>query len=162
VTAGKRCRTAGISLVGVVFRRSGLPAGFQRGTLTVSTATLPGTALEESDRLGQMVEQILLSHPEVVATARRTGRAEGDPHAMDVSASEMEVTLKMGERSKEAFLAALRADLASVPGTQIVVGQPISHRIDHMLSGSRSNIAVKIFGPDLAELRRLTAAIKAW
>ena len=134
---------------------------FNEGTLTVSTATLPGTALEESDRLGQQVEQILLSHPEVVATARRTGRAEGDPHAMDVSASEMEVTLKMRERSKEAFLAALRADLASIPGTQIVIGQPISHRIDHMLSGNRSNIAVKIFGPELPELRRLTGEIKA-
>jgi Cu/Ag efflux pump CusA len=108
-----------------------------------------------------MVEQILLSHPEVVATARRTGRAEGDPHAMDVFASEMEVTLEMRDRSKEAFLSALRADLASVPGTQVIVGQPISHRIDHMLSGTRSNIAVKIFGPDLNELRRLTKSIKA-
>jgi Cu/Ag efflux pump CusA len=134
---------------------------FNEGTLTVGMATLPGTSLEESDRLGRMVENILLSHPEVVATARRTGRAEGDPHAMDVSASEMEVTLKMGERSKEDFLAALREDLAGVPGTQIVVGQPISHRIDHMLSGSRSNIAVKIFGPDLDELRRLTASVKS-
>jgi len=134
---------------------------FNEGTLTVSTVTLPGTALEQSDRLGRMVEQILLSHPEVVATARRTGRAEGDPHAMDVFASEMEVTLKMRDRSKEAFLAALRADLATIPGTQIVIGQPISHRIDHMLSGTRSNIAVKIFGPDLGELRRLTERIKA-
>lgn len=133
---------------------------FNEGTLTVSMATLPGTSLEESDRLGQMVEHILLSHPEVVETARRTGRAEGDPHAMDVSASEMEVTLKMGERSKEDFLAALRQDLASVPGTQVVIGQPISHRIDHMLSGNRSNIAVKIFGPDLNELRRMTSDIK--
>jgi CzcA family heavy metal efflux pump len=150
-----------ISLVALSFAGRAFLPDFNEGTLTISTATLPGTALEESDRLGQMVEQILLSHPEVVATARRTGRAEGDPHAMDVSASEMEVTLKMGERRKEDFLAALRADLSTVPGTQIVVGQPISHRIDHMLSGSRSNIAVKIFGPDLDELRRLTAAIKA-
>lgn len=150
-----------ISLVALSFAGRAFLPDFNEGTLTISTATLPGTALEESDRLGLMVEQILLSHPEVVATARRTGRAEGDPHAMDVSASEMEVTLKMGKRSKEDFLSALRADLASVPGTQIVVGQPISHRIDHMLSGSRSNIAVKIFGPDLSELRRLTAAIKA-
>ncbi len=134
---------------------------FNEGTLTVSLATLPGTSLEESGRLGQMAEDILLSHPEVVATARRTGRAVGDPHAMDVSASEIEVTLKMGERSKADFLAALRKDFAGVPGTQIVVGQPISHRIDHMLSGSRSNIAVKIFGPDLNELRRLTQNIKS-
>ncbi len=149
-----------ISLVALSFAGRAFLPDFNEGTLTISTATLPGTALEESDRMGQMVEQILLSHPEVVATARRTGRAEGDPHAMDVSASEMEITLKMGGRSKDDFLAALRADLASVPGTQIVIGQPISHRIDHMLSGSRSNIAVKIFGPDLSELRRLTAAIK--
>jgi CzcA family heavy metal efflux pump len=149
-----------ISLAALAFAGRAFLPPFNEGTLTVSTATLPGTSLEESDRLGQMVEQILLSHPEVVATARRTGRAEGDPHAMDVSASEMEVTLKMGQRSKEDFLAALRADLASVPGTQVIVGQPISHRIDHMLSGSRSNIAVKIFGPDLAELRKLTEQVK--
>ncbi len=150
-----------ISLVALSFAGRAFLPDFNEGTLTIATATLPGTALEESDRLGQMVEQILLSHPEVVATARRTGRAEGDPHAMDVSASEMEVTLKMGSRSKEDFLAALRDDLSTVPGTQIVVGQPISHRIDHMLSGSRSNIAVKILGPNLGELRRLTGEIKA-
>jgi len=150
-----------IALVVLTFAGRAFLPDFNEGALSVGMATLPGTALEESDRLGQMVEQILLSHPEVTATARRTGRAEGDPHAMAVSASELEVTLKMGERSKEAFLAALRADLASVPGTQIVVGQPISHRIDHMLSGTRSNIAVKIFGPDLGELRRLTATVKS-
>ena len=149
------------ALVALGFAGRAFLPDFNEGSLTVSTATLPGTALEESDRLGQMAETILLSHPEVVATARRTGRASGDPHALDISASEIEVTLKMGARSKEDFLAALRADLASVPGTQIVVGQPISHRIDHMLSGSRSNIAVKIFGPDLDELRRLTASVKS-
>ncbi len=150
-----------VSLIALGFAGRTFLPDFNEGTLTVGTATLPGTSLEESDRLGRMVEEILLSHPEVAATARRTGRAEGDPHAMDVSASEMEVTLKMGARSKEDFLAALRADLATVPGSQIVVGQPISHRIDHMLSGSRSNIAVKIFGPELGELRRLTAAVKS-
>jgi len=150
-----------VALAALGFAGRAFLPDFNEGTLTISTATLPGTALEESDRLGQMVEQILHTHPEVVATARRTGRAEGDPHAMDVSASEMEVTLKMGKRSKEDFLKALRADLLSVPGTQIVIGQPISHRIDHMLSGSRSNIAVKIFGPDLGELRRLTGEVKA-
>lgn len=150
-----------ISLAALSFAGRAFLPDFNEGTLTISTATLPGTALEESERLGQMVDQILLSHPEVVSTARRTGRAQGDPHAMDVSASEMEVTLKMGERSKEDFLAALRDDLSTVPGTQIVIGQPISHRIDHMLSGSRSNIAVKILGPNLGELRRLTGEIKA-
>ncbi|MBI5108050.1 MAG: efflux RND transporter permease subunit [Rhodocyclales bacterium] len=150
-----------LALIALSFAGRAFLPDFNEGTLTIGTATLPGTSLEESDRLGQMVEQILLSHPEVKATARRTGRAEGDPHAMDVSASEMEVTLQMGKRSKEDFLAALRADLAGVPGSQIVVGQPISHRIDHMLSGSRSNIAVKIFGPDLGELQKLTAQVKA-
>ncbi|MDP1756776.1 MAG: efflux RND transporter permease subunit, partial [Pseudohongiella sp.] len=158
--AGVSVATLAVALVALGFAGRAFLPDFNEGTLTVGMATLPGTALEESDRLGRMVENILLSHPEVVATARRTGRAEGDPHAMDVSASEMEVTLKMGARSKEDFLAALREDFASVPGTQIVVGQPISHRIDHMLSGSRSNIAVKIFGPDLDELRRLTQQVK--
>jgi Cu/Ag efflux pump CusA len=151
----------GLALAALAFAGRAFLPDFNEGTLTIATATLPGTSLEESDRLGQMVEQILLSHPEVKATARRTGRAEGDPHAMDVQASEMEVTLQMGKRGKEDFLAALRVDLASVPGTQIVVGQPISHRIDHMLSGSRSSIAVKIFGPDLGELRRLTGEVKS-
>ena len=150
-----------IALIALSFAGRAFLPDFNEGTLTVSMATLPGTSLEESDRLGQMVDQILLSHPEVVSAARRTGRASGDPHAMDISASEIEVTLKMGERSKEDFLAALRADFAGVPGTQIIVGQPISHRIDHMLSGSRSNIAVKIFGPDLGELRRLTESVKS-
>ena len=159
--AGVSVATLAVALVALGFAGRAFLPDFNEGTLTVGMATLPGTSLAESDRLGRMVENILLSHPEVVATARRTGRAEGDPHAMDVSASEMEVTLKMGARSKEDFLAALREDFASVPGTQIVVGQPISHRIDHMLSGSRSNIAVKIFGPDLGELRRLTESVKS-
>ncbi|MDT8320188.1 MAG: efflux RND transporter permease subunit [Xanthomonadales bacterium] len=128
---------------------------FNEGSLTVAAVTLPGTALEESDRLGRMVEETLLRQPEVVATARRTGRAEQDPHAQDVHASEIDVRLEMGERSKEDLLAALRTDLARVPGMNIVIGQPISHRIDHMLSGTRANIAIKIFGPDLYELRRL-------
>jgi len=158
--AGISVAMLAVALIALSFAGRAFLPDFNEGTLTVGMATLPGTALEESDRLGRMVENILLSHPEVVATARRTGRAEGDPHAMDVSASEMEVTLKMGERSKADFLAALREDFANVPGTQIVVGQPISHRIDHMLSGSRSNIAVKIFGPDLGELRRLTQQVK--
>jgi len=140
--------------------RSFLP-DFNEGSLTVSAATIPGTALTESDGLGRMVEEILLSHPEVVATARRTGRAEQDPHAQDVHSSEIEARLEMGERDKAELLAALRADLAAVPGTNIVIGQPISHRIDHMLSGTRANIAIKIFGPDLYALRRLAGQIEA-
>ena len=133
---------------------------FNEGSLTVGAVTLPGTSLEQSDALGRRVENILLQHPEVVATARRTGRAELDPHAQGIHASEMEVTLRMGDRSKEELLAALRRDLAALPGMNIVIGQPISHRIDHMLSGTRANIAVKLFGPDLYELRLIANQIK--
>jgi Cu/Ag efflux pump CusA len=122
--------------------------------------TLPGTSLEQSKQLGQKVEQILLQHPEVVSTARRTGRAELDPHAQGIHASEIEVSLKMQTRSKEALLADLRSDLSALRGMNIVIGQPISHRIDHMLSGTRANIAIKVFGHDLYELRNIAQQIK--
>ncbi len=134
---------------------------FEEGALTVSAVTLPGTSLEQSDQIGRMVEEILLAHPEVRGTARRTGRAELDEHAQDVNASEIEVGLRPGGRSKATFLAALRDDLRLVPGTSVVIGQPISHRIDHMLSGTRANIAVKVFGPELPELRRLARQVEA-
>ncbi len=133
---------------------------FNEGTLTINADTIPGTAIEESSRLGALTEEAILAQPEVIATARRTGRSPLDPHALDVHQSEIEVTLKMGERSKEEFLNALRHELAKIPGVQIVIGQPISHRIDHMLSGSRANIAVKLFGPDLYELRKIAEQIK--
>lgn len=161
LVAGVSFAALAAALLALAFAGRAFLPDFNEGTLTIGVATLPGTSLEESDRLGQMVDQILLSHPEVVSAARRTGRASGDPHAMDISASEIEVTLKLGARSKEDFLAALRADFAGVPGTQIIIGQPISHRIDHMLSGSRANITVKLFGEDLRELQRLTQDIKA-
>ncbi|AWV88669.1 efflux RND transporter permease subunit [Bradymonas sediminis] len=128
---------------------------FNEGTLTVSAVTLPGTSLETSGKLGKRIEEIMLAHPEVVSTSRRTGRAELDEHAQGVNAAEIDVDLKMHERSQDEFLAALRQDLAQLPGMNITIGQPISHRIDHMLSGTRANIAVKIFGSDLYELRRL-------
>ena len=147
------------ALLGLGFAGQSFLPDFNEGTLTISAESLPGTALAESARLGQMVEEVLLSHPEVVATARRTGRSPLDPHALDVHQSEIEVSLKMATggnaRGKEALLAALRADFARLPGLRVVIGQPISHRIDHMLSGSRANIAVKIFGNELGELRRL-------
>jgi len=130
---------------------------FHEGALTISAVTLPGTNLEESDRLGRALEDILHRHPEVVSTARRTGRAELDQHAMSVESSEIDVALRKGRRPHEVFLDALRADLAALPGLTITIGQPISHRIDHMLSGSRAEVAVKIFGDDLTELRRLAA-----
>ena len=139
--------------------RSFLPS-FNEGSLTVSAVALPGTSLEQSNLLGQQVENVLLTHPEVTSTARRTGRAELDPHAQGIHASEIEVSLNMQDRSKEEFLSALRADFARIPGMNIVIGQPISHRIDHMLSGTRANIAVKIFGHDLYELRRIAELVK--
>lgn len=146
-----------VALAGV--GRSFLPE-FNEGALTLSAVTVPGTSLSESDRLGQRIEQILLTEPEVVATARRTGRGSFGEHAMGVNSAEIDVRLRMKGRSKQAFLAALRRKLSAVPGTNIVIGQPISHRIDHMLSGTRANIAVKIFGPDLHELRKLAAAVE--
>jgi CzcA family heavy metal efflux pump len=154
-----------LSLIGTTLAlafagRAFLP-DFNEGSLTISAVTLPGTSLEQSDRLGLRVEQILLQQPEVVSTSRRTGRAELDPHAQGVNSSEIEVTLRMGERNKQAFLADLRQAFTALPGMNIIIGQPISHRIDHMLSGHRANIAVKIFGPDLYELRRLAGLVKA-
>ncbi|MCM2334786.1 MAG: efflux RND transporter permease subunit, partial [Anaeromyxobacteraceae bacterium] len=145
----------GLALAGRAF----LP-DFNEGTLTLSAVTLPGTSLEESDRMGRLVEETLLSHPEVVATARRTGRAELDEHAQDVNSAEIDVGLRMKDRPKEAFLTALRADLSRIPGMAITIGQPISHRIDHMLSGTRANVAVKVFGDDLAELRRVAEEVR--
>lgn len=134
---------------------------FNEGSLTVNVVTLPGTALPQSDALAGRVEAILLAQPEVVATGRRTGRAELDPHAQEIYASEIEVTLQMGQRSKEALLAHLRSEFSGIAGANVVIGQPISHRIDHMLSGTRANIAIKLFGSDLYELRRLGTQIEA-
>ncbi len=128
---------------------------FNEGSLTVAAVTQPGTSLESSDRLAQRVEEVLLRQPEVTSTARRTGRAEGNEHAQGVYSSEIDVNLEMQDRSKAEMLADLRADLKTVPGMNITIGQPISHRIDHMLSGTRANVAVKIFGEDLQRLRSL-------
>ena len=142
--------------------RSFLPE-FNEGTLTLNVVTLPGTSLEESDRLGGRIERALLAFPEVTHTSRRTGRAELDEHAQDVNASELDVGLDLskGERSKDELLAAMRKALAQVPGAAVTIGQPLSHRIDHMLSGTRANIALKIFGDDLGTLRSLAGQVKA-
>ncbi len=133
---------------------------FNEGTLTISAVTLPGTSLDESDKLGAAVERLLLEIPEVSATARRTGRAELDEHLQGVESAELDVSLTMHDRPKDEVLEEIRQRLSLVPGTNVTVGQPISHRIDHMLSGTRANIAVKIFGPDLAVLRDLARVIE--
>lgn len=133
--------------------RSFLPP-FNEGSLTVSVVSPPGITLDESDAIGREVERALLQFPEVVSTSRRTGRAEKDEHVQGVNASELEVVLRPG-RAKEELLADMRRAVATIPGAQVSFGQPISHRIDHMISGSKSNLAVKIFGPDLSVLRSL-------
>ncbi|MCA9563066.1 MAG: efflux RND transporter permease subunit, partial [Myxococcales bacterium] len=134
---------------------------FNEGALTISVVTFPGTSLEQSNLLGHQVETLLLQNPEVVATSRRTGRAELDEHAQGIHASEIDVRLEMGERSEAELLAAIRRDVSSIAGANIIIGQPISHRIDHMISGTRANIAVKIFGSDLTELRRLAEQVRS-
>ena len=134
---------------------------FNEGALVISVVTPPGTSLEESDKIGRRAERILLSHPEVQTTARRTGRAELDEHAQGVEASEIDARFELGDRHKEDFLEAVRASLSVLPGTNITIGQPIGHRIDHMLSGTRANIAVKIFGPDLQRLREVAGQVHA-
>ncbi len=128
---------------------------FNEGSLTISAVTLPGTSLPESDALGRIVEESLLAHSEVVSVARRTGRAELDEHAQGVEAAELDVSFVLKGRTRDEFLAALRRDFSLIPGMNIAIGQPISHRIDHMLSGTRANVAVKIFGEDLYALRGL-------
>ena len=128
---------------------------FNEGSLTVSAVTIPGTSLTESDQLGTALEKILLTVPEVRSTARRTGRAELDEHVQSVESAEIDVDLQMGNRSKAEVLQEIRDKVSVLPGTNVSLGQPISHRIDHMLSGTLANIAVKIFGDDLRILRLL-------
>ncbi|OFW15978.1 MAG: hypothetical protein A3H27_12920 [Acidobacteria bacterium RIFCSPLOWO2_02_FULL_59_13] len=156
---------SGLLLAATIFSfrwigRSFLPE-FNEGALTIQAVTLPGTSLAESDQLGRQLERILLSVPEVVSTARRTGRAELDEHVQGVESAEVDVSLVMRERPKEAVLAEIRQRVTLLPGVNVTVGQPISHRIDHMLSGTRANIAVKIFGDDLATLRDLANRVQA-
>jgi CzcA family heavy metal efflux pump len=133
---------------------------FNEGSLTVTIVALPATALQTSSEIAAEVERVLLSFDEVKNTARRTGRGELDSHSLGVHVSEIEVALKMGKRSKEDFLAALRGALSEVGGVNISIGQPISHRIDHMLSGTRAAIAIKVFGEDIYQLRRLAESMK--
>src|SRR6187399_255921 len=149
-------------VAGVALTRAGtafLPE-FHEGSLTVQANTIPGTSLAKSDEIGRRVEQILLSQPEVVATARRTGRAEYDEHVQGVEAAEIDVGLRETDRPRDVLLADLRRQFSTLPGTNVTIGQPISHRIDHMLSGTRANIAVKIFGDDLGTLRRLGERVR--
>ena len=139
--------------------RSFLPP-FNEGSLTVNVSTMPGISLEESNKMGLLAEQMLLEFPEVRTVARKTGRAELDEHALGVNTSEIEAPFELGERSRDEFLAAVRAKLGEIKGANIEIGQPISHRIDAMLSGTQANIAVKLFGPDLNRLFAIGSRIR--
>jgi CzcA family heavy metal efflux pump len=139
--------------------RSFLPE-FNEGSLVVSAVSLPGISLEESNKIGSEVERVLLSIPEVKMTTRRTGRAELDEHAQGVNSAEIDAPFELKERTREEFIDEVRTQLAGINGVNITIGQPISHRIDHMLSGTRANIAIKLFGNDLSKLHLLSTRIK--
>jgi|JI10StandDraft_1071094.scaffolds.fasta_scaffold16038_4 copper/silver efflux system protein len=148
-----------LTIAAVPFLGSAFLPEFNEGALTVSVVTVPGTSLAESNAIGHRVERILLAHPAVAMTDRRQGRAELDEHAQGVNAAEIDVTLRE-VAEKDSLFAQLRREFSAIPGTNVTIGQPIGHRIDHMLSGTRANIAVKIFGPDLLTLRAVGAQVR--
>jgi len=131
--------------------RSFLPE-FNEGSLVITTVTKPGVSLEESSRLGNLMEEELLKIPEVTGTARRTGRGELDEHALSSNSSEVDVNFDLKGRGRDEFLADVRETLSEIPGLVSSVGQPLGHRIDHMLSGTKANIAIKLFGTDLSDM----------
>jgi copper/silver efflux system protein len=134
---------------------------FNEGTLNISVATVPGTSLVESDKIGFMAEELLFDIPGIKTVSRRTGRTELDEHSLGSHAHEVEVDIDFSKITREELLAQVRSKLSLLPGTIFIIGQPIGHRVDHMLSGSRANIAVKIFGPDLIKLRQLASQAEA-
>lgn len=142
------------------FGRSFLPE-FNEGALTLSVITKPGVSLEENNKLGNLVEQELLKIPEVTSTARRTGRGELDEHSQATNSAEIDVNYNLSKRTPEEFKADVRKTLSGVPGIAFTVGQPLGHRIDHMLSGTRANIAIKLFGTDLNRMFLTANEIKA-
>lgn len=139
--------------------RSFLPP-FNEGSFTVSVSTLPGISLEESDKVGRMVEEALLTIPEIQTVGRKTGRAELDEHALGVNVSEVEAPFILDERSKDEVLAEIRDKMKNIPGANVEVGAPITHRIDAMLSGTRASIAIKLFGTDLNSMFSIGNQIK--
>lgn len=139
--------------------RSFLPS-FNEGSLTINVGTLPGISLEESDRIGREAEKIILSMPEIHTVSRRTGRAELEEHALGVNVSELDAPYKLSGRSRNEMVRELRSKLNEIPGTNIEIGQPISHRIDAMMSGAESQIVIKVFGDDLNRLYTIGQRIK--
>lgn len=133
---------------------------FNEGALVISAVTLPGTSLQASDQLGAALERLLQRVPEVVSSARRTGRAERDEHVQGVESAEIDVKLRESGRTRDEVLGDIRNQLSLLPGVNVTIGQPISHRIDHMLSGTRANLAIKIFGEDLQQLREIGSQVQ--
>lgn len=133
---------------------------FNEGSFTINVSTLPGISLEESDKIGREAERIILETPEVLTVARKTGRAELDEHSLGVNVSEIEAPYRLSDRGRGVVARDLRARLGEIPGAVIEIGQPISHRIDAMLSGSQAQIAVKIFGSDLERLFSIGRQVK--
>ncbi|MBP3672158.1 MAG: efflux RND transporter permease subunit [Bacteroidaceae bacterium] len=140
--------------------RSFLPP-FNEGSFTINAATLPGVSLEESDRMGRQIEELLLQVPEIQTVARKTGRAELDEHAFGVNACEIEAPFVLDKRSHSEVKADIREKLSTISGMSIEIGQPISHRIDAMLSGTKSQIAIKLFGEDLKHMYNIGLQIQA-
>lgn len=141
------------------FGSSFLPA-FNEGSFTINVSTLPGVSLEESDNVGRRAELLLLSVPEIKTVARKTGRAELDEHALGANVSEIEAPFELSDRPKKAVVEEIRHKLGTLPGVNVEIGQPISHRIDAMLSGTRANIAIKLFGTDLNKMFEIGNQIK--
>lgn len=141
------------------FGSSFLPA-FNEGSFTINVSTLPGVSLEESDNVGRRAEMLLLSVPEIKTVARKTGRAELDEHALGANVSEIEAPFELSDRPKKAVVEEIRHKLGTLPGVNVEIGQPISHRIDAMLSGTRANIAIKLFGTDLNKMFEIGNQIK--
>lgn len=137
-----------------------LPA-FNEGSFTINVSSLPGVSLEESDNVGRHAEALLMTVPEIQTVARKTGRAELDEHALGVNVSEIEAPFELGKRSKREVVNEIRTKLNTIPGVNVEIGQPISHRIDAMLSGTQANIAIKLFGTDLNKMFELGNKIKS-
>ena len=139
--------------------RSFLPE-FNENALTIAAVSRPGVSLEESNRIGSLLEKELLQIPEVTSTARRTGRGELDEHSQTSNGAEIDVNFELSNRSKSEFLQDVRSRMATIPGVITSVGQPLEHRIDHMVSGTQADLAIKVFGPDLSTLFMLGNKVK--
>ena len=156
--------TIGLFIVALIcfftLGRSFLPP-FNEGSFTINISSLPGISLEESDKMGHRAEELLLSIPEIQTVARKTGRAELDEHALGVNVSEIEAPFELKDRSRSELIADVRAKLGTIVGANVEIGQPISHRIDAMLSGTKANIAIKLFGDDLNRMFSIGNQIKS-